>query len=447
MYELILPALHEKQALICKPRQEKVSVNIMGTKFGKTLGFSIKMIEKAISSPYMGREYLWGAPYYNSAKIGFKYFQRLVPKEIADFNKSDLSIHFPHNENTIFFKGVNTDPENTIEGNAYHHIVLDEASKMVEQAYNSARTTTTKTKAQIDLITTPRGKNWVYQLWLLGKNGDPDFVSYQFPTSANPFIDLEEIAKAKRSMPERLFQQYYEAMFVDVSMVFTQYTDCLYDCSYIQTSHDNELWINPEFRDSEKIVIGADWGKVNDSTVFTAWDYGKRKMVGFRRFLGYDYISAVKELIRFNNSFKRVELNWHDKTGVGIAMDDLLAETNLPYEGITFTNQSKSDMVNDLMFAFERKDIAIPDWQNMKLELDSFEVRPTDTGRLRYNAFDGMHDDIVCSMMLGHACMKEYAVSFDEAIFLDEIHKLKLKKNDYFDMINEDARDEEIWGN
>ena len=406
---------------------------------------AIKLIEIALSCKHKGREYLWGAPYYNTAKISFKYMCRLLPEKIGKPNKSELSIYFPSNESTIYFKGVNTDPENTIEGNAYHHIVLDECSKMVEQAYTSCRTTTTKTQGQIDLITTPRGKNWVYKMYLKGLDPtETDFVCHNFKTSDNPYIDKAEIAKNKASLPERSFQQYFLGMFVDNSAVFTSYHQCLYDFDYEKTNEDNELWLSDT--ESSSIILGVDWGKVNDSTVITAWNYETKTMVGFRRFRGYDYITAVKELIRFNNSYENVEMIFHDKTGVGVAMDDLLAQTDLNYEGIVFTNNSKTDMVNDMIFAFERNDIKIPNWSTMKMELDSFEVQSTKTGKFTYNAFEGMHDDIVCSMMLGVHCLQEYATDFSEVISIDEISKLKLKKGDYFDKLESEYLDDEIWG-
>ena len=45
---------------------------------------------------------------------------------------------------------------------------------------------------------------------------------------------------------------------------------------------------------------------------------------------------------------------------------------------------------------------------DMIAELDAFEVSTTPTGLLSYSAPDGMHDDIVCSLMLSHMALIQY---------------------------------------
>jgi hypothetical protein len=44
----------------------------------------------------------------------------------------------------------------------------------------------------------------------------------------------------------------------------------------------------------------------------------------------------------------------------------------------------------------------------MIAELDAFEVSSTSTGLLSYNAPTGLHDDIVCSLMLSHLALIQY---------------------------------------
>ena len=73
--------------------------------------------------------------------------------------------------------------------------------------------------------------------------------------------------------------------------------------------------------------------------------------------------------------FKSVEIILHDKTGVGVALDDMLYETELPFKGITFTNHNKNKFVTNLCLSTEAKAIEIPYISQLDDEMKSFEVK------------------------------------------------------------------------
>ena len=108
-------------------------------------------------------------------------------------------------------------------------------------------------------------------------------------------------------------------------------------------------------------------------------------------------------------------------------MDDALGNTELPYEGVTFTNKSKSDMINSLMLSFQKRDIKIPHWPEMIKELDSFEVSVNDIGTFKYAAAQGAHDDIVCSMFLAWSEVVQYAPNDMEVVSLDELQDMQIQ--------------------
>ena len=148
---------------------------------------------------------------------------------------------------------------------------------------------------------------------------------------------------------------------------------------------------------------------------------GVSRVVGFERFHRKTYTEAIRNLVRFSRKFKNVEVVYHDKTGVGVAIDDQLAYTDLPYQGINFTNQSKSEMVNRLMTAFEQKLIIMPRWNILQSELESFEVIVNATGSMSYNAAEGGHDDTVCALMLANQAALQYGERELEIRFLEDL--------------------------
>ena len=426
-----------------------------GTKFGKSLGASAGWAGKAaIQSSSLFR---WVAPIYSQTKIGFKYAKMMLPGDI-DINKGEPSLTLKNDSKLEFKSGKH--PED-LEGEAVHGgYVLDECAKMQEQVYDSAKTTVTVTRAPICSYSTPKGKNWFYRkcmnakddmLWDIKHGRPPKKIFMTAPSIVNPAVTAEAVAEAKRSLPDRLFRQYYLAEFMDDGSVFVGFRECVRD---VNTPIDDEMfWLREGHADME-VVIGVDWAKHSDYTVVTAIKYSgdvngrpeKSKIpevVGYLRFQGQTYTDAVRELVLFTRRFKKCGIVYHDKTGVGEAIDDLMARTELNFQGVTFTNASKSAMVNQLIMTFERKDIILPNWHDMLKELDSFEVTTSLSGNMKYAGATGSHDDIVCSLLLSHSAYQEYAGN-TQIRFLDELPTTKLSIDSFYKDLMEDSDDPAI---
>jgi hypothetical protein len=287
---------------------------------------------------------------------------------------------------------------------------------MSEDVYNSMKTTTTVTRGPILGISTPRGKNnWFYKKCMEAQeemirarheNRRPTRIFIHAPTSANPTVSPEVIEDARKSMPTRLFSQYFEAKFNSEGGCFSNVEAC-YITQY-QELNDQFLWTLDDIHD-QSVVIGVDWARNVDYTVFTAWNPKTRRCCAIWRMRGISYPSQVGRLMTFAAKFKECLSVWHDKTGVGIALDDMLHGTELPFHGLTFTNASKNEMMVKLMLSFEQGSIGIPQIDHVVNEFNDIEVRTTLTGLPTYSAPDGSTDDIVMSAGLGHAAMLQHS--------------------------------------
>jgi hypothetical protein len=384
-----------------------------GSKFGKSISLSGAF---ALKAPLTQQAlYRWIAPIYSQSKIGFKYIKRIMPPEpYVKVNESALSLYMPTQDTMIqFFHGQ--DPE-SLEGEATNGNALDEASKMKEEVYSSVKTTTGVTEGPIIGISTPRGKNnWFYRKCMEAKeemlraqreNRRPRKIFIHAPSWTNPAVSMDVINDAKRTMPLRLWRQYYEADFVADGSVFTG-LDSSWKTDAID-ENDQFLWIRPD-ADQMSVVIGVDWARNVDFTVFSASCMKTRDVVGIWRMRGVGYPSQIAKLKTFSKRFKSVESVWHDKTGVGIALDDLLAGTDLPFRGITFTNASKNELMVKLMLSFEEASFGLPQISALVTEFNDIEVKTTATGLPTYAAPTGATDDIVMSVALSHAAMLEHS--------------------------------------
>jgi len=400
-----------------------------GTKFGKTLGACGGMAHAAPKISHSTWRIV--APIYRQTKISWKYMSQLWPGDpYTAKNKSEMTMRIPDQDVELqFWHGQN--PED-LEGEGITGQINDECAKLKAQIMASTRTTTTMTQGRVQNISTPRGRNWFYKGCMRAKEEMeraasegrlPRETFLWAPTKANPHVPRESIIEAKRLLPDRLFRQYYEAEFVEDGMVFSTLTRDPMWKEKFRADGPIEYWIHPNSKNIQ-IVAGMDWAKKRDFSVLTCWDYAEKpfRMVGFLRFQGHKYTDQVVEVARFLQKFKHVEVMYHDKTGVGEAVDDLLGSVpNLVYKGFIFTNASKAYLVNDTIKLIEKRDVLWPWWDKLHEEFENFEVETTDLGNMTYAASEGSHDDIVASCCLGLRACEEYTDKSSSIVFLEEL--------------------------
>jgi hypothetical protein len=133
------------------------------------------------------------------------------------------------------------------------------------------------------LNSTPRGRNWFYDLWLRGQatlpdrdnpglvlpnpRYDPEWQSWQFPTASNPHINPAEVEAARKELPANVFMQEYLAQFLDEQAgVFVNIGRC------------QKGQFEPPQR-GRQYAIGVDLAYQQDFTVVTVMDVARRHVV------------------------------------------------------------------------------------------------------------------------------------------------------------------------
>lgn len=111
------------------------------------------------------------------------------------------------------------DPSTVARGRKYRRVIIDEAAmaRHLEQAWTEAiRPTLTDYKGDAFFLSTPKGSNYFKSLYGMASS-DEDWMAWQMPTTANPWIDPTEVAKAGESLPSIAYRQEYLAEFVDAA--------------------------------------------------------------------------------------------------------------------------------------------------------------------------------------------------------------------------------------
>ena len=113
----------------------------------------------------------------------------------------------------IYVRGA--DRPDTLRGVSLTYAVLDEVADIKVEAWEQViRASLSDKKGRAIFIGTPKGRNWFYDLFNLGKDGDDtDWKSWHFTTKDNPMIDPKEIESAKKTLSGFSFKQEYMASF------------------------------------------------------------------------------------------------------------------------------------------------------------------------------------------------------------------------------------------
>jgi hypothetical protein len=113
----------------------------------------------------------------------------------------------------IYVRGA--DRPDTLRGVSLTYAVLDEVADIKVEAWEQViRASLSDKKGRAIFIGTPKGRNWFYDLFNLGKNeNDPEWRSWHFTTKDNPMIDPKEIESAKKTLSSFSFKQEYMASF------------------------------------------------------------------------------------------------------------------------------------------------------------------------------------------------------------------------------------------
>jgi hypothetical protein len=364
---LELPQPHTNQQRILES-QSRFRVVMCGRRFGKSELSQIEIITNAL----LGKNVAYITPTYQLARV---FFERLTQAVPFQSNKSELTIKFPNGGSVDFFTGERMD---NLRGRKFHLVVVDEASfipNLEDGWLNSIRPTLTDYKGRAIFLSTPKGKNFFYSLFL--KGGEPDWESFRFSTYDNPYIDKGEIDDARTQLPEVVFEQEYMANPAENS-------SNPFGSSYIKQC---TFPISQE----SPIVYGVDLAKAVDWTVIIGLDRNG-SVCHFDRFQK-DWRQTKQTILSLNKAPILI-----DSTGVGDPIFEDLQREGLAINGFKFSSTSKQQLMEGLSSAIQQRKITYPEG-NIVNELEVFEYQYTATG-VRYSAPPGFHDDCVMSLAL-----------------------------------------------
>jgi hypothetical protein len=369
--DILLPQLHKAQQKIVD-ESKRFNVLDCGRRFGKSILAARIMIKTAFHKQPAG----YFAPTYKLLEGTFQeVYKRVEPMVLRKHENQFIELV---GGGSIEFWSM----ENPLAGRSrkYKIAIIDEAAfnRSLWTSWTEAiRPTLTDLKGDAWFMSTPKGKNDFYKFFVKGQTGEEGWMSWQMPTSENPFIDISEINAAQRDLPALAFNQEYLAEFNDnVANPF--------GLNFIRM-------VTGEMSKNEPVCFGIDLAKSFDWTVIIGLDkFGN--VCYFDRFQRSWH--ETKQIIR---QLPQADIKI-DSTGVGDPITEDMQRERDGVHSFKYTQTSKQQLMEGLAAAIHQRKLIIPEGVIIT-ELESFEYEHTNRG-VKYTAPPGLHDDCVNALAL-----------------------------------------------
>lgn len=379
-----LPAPHPAQVRVTEEAR-RFNVLACGRRFGKTTLGIDRMVQPALH----GAPVAWFAPSYKMLADSWREVDNALDAVTTRKSVQEHRLELVGGGSIDMWS---LDSPDIARGRKYKLVVIDEAAlvKDFQEAWQQViRATLTDLQGGAWFLSTPRGMNYFKRLFDLGQDPSRDeWASWQMPTSSNPFIEPLEIEAARVDMSEAAFNQEYLAQFVNwEGAVFRRILE-------VATAEPQSGPVA-----GHSYVIGVDWGKTVDYTVFVVIDMTTKTMVAMDRSNQVDY---VVQRGRLQALYERwgPQIIIAEANSIGGPVIEQLRREGLPVQSFTTTNASKAAAIEALTLAFERDELQILRDPVLVSELQAYQAETLPSGLLRYGAPYGQHDDTVMALAM-----------------------------------------------
>ena len=190
----------------------RFKVIVAGRRCGKSRLSAVALLVEGLRCP-QGSAVMYVAPTQGQARqIIWDVLMELGRDVIQSSHVNNMDITLI-NGAKIYVRG--SDRPDTLRGVSLTYLVLDEVADIKSETWEKVlRASLSDKKGSALFIGTPKGRNWFYDMYNLGKtDSDEEWKSWHFTTKDNPLIDPKEIEGAKKTLSSFSFKQEYEASF------------------------------------------------------------------------------------------------------------------------------------------------------------------------------------------------------------------------------------------
>ena len=270
-------------------------------------------------------------------------------------------------------------------------LIIDEGAFINKDTYEILQPIVDVSNAPILIISTPMFKDGeYYERYKRGKEGDKHIHVFEWSEyDTSELLSPDRLEYYRQTLSPLKFKSEYLGEFIDSnSLIFGDIFKC----------------VGP-YSTENAVYAGVDWsaGSDGDYTVITFID-AQNRVVGIKYWKDFDSVDLVHELaneIKAHSKLIKVKI---EKNSIGKVYYDMLkreVRQGLLSQFIT-TNDTKREIIESLITAFQTEGIQIPKEPELIKELQHYAMEKTPSGKYTYNGLN-CHDDFVISLALAYS--------------------------------------------
>jgi len=292
-------------------------------------------------------------------------------------------------KNGGIIEAKSADSPESLVGVGLDKLIVDEASMVSEKAWTMAlRPTLIDSKGSALFISTPKSKNWFYDLWVKGQMDDPEWKSWQFSSFENSYLDKKEVEAAAQDMTALEYEQEILAQFVSSQgKVFGNIAEHIAG-DLKGPEPDTYYYMGVDFGgrydNTAVVVINANTYHVDyvEVMVDTDWPVQKKRIKEIYELYNQPYCTGDATGLGGQNAISELE-------DMGISID--------PFN---FSESNRNQLIGNMILFFENGYVTYPPDENLLNELEIFGFVYKKNGQKKYSAPNNKHDDMVMAFAL-----------------------------------------------
>jgi hypothetical protein len=281
------------------------------------------------------------------------------------------------------------------------YLVIDEAAYIKNNVWSEVLRATILVKGKkVLFLSTPKGRNWFYEMAMRGDSEDyPQYKTIKASSFDSPYISEEELVDAKNSLPDGIYRQEILAEFLDDGgEVFSSL-----EISSVLSSY-------PPFVSGQKYYAGLDFGRQNDYTVLMILN-SNGEVVDFYRERQKSWDIIISEVVVKLKKWKPI--CFAEVNSIGDVLYEQIKKQYPAVQPFITNSDSKQNLIEDLIMGMNETKLKLPTKDlnpdlYKELSVFTYEYSPK-TRRIKYGAPNGFHDDMIIALALSYHSFKKKA--------------------------------------
>jgi hypothetical protein len=193
----------------------KHHVLVSSRQVGKTLIALNLLLKWALEKP--DQYCLLVSPIWSQSKKAFLELAKACGPNnplVVSSNASELTLTF---KNGSIIRMVSGETDQNLRGITLTHLIIDESAYIRETLWTEVLRPACMIRGKkVLFISTPRSKNWFYEIYMQGESKESgDWRSYRITSEENPYLNKEELEQARKTLPAEIFAAEYMGVFTE----------------------------------------------------------------------------------------------------------------------------------------------------------------------------------------------------------------------------------------